>query len=175
MRGSPTSGVSITSVVWGDGTPCALSNQIYSCAIGTVGSSTAFDIKITYAVSQSAVTSTSVQQTTIAVRSNQPDLGSGAGESIHRVWGKEGNTQTNVVGYGAFWGGEMHLAFVVVLRHVVPLPSRIQACWVFGQQLKKIHKASMSVQAQIWRMEIHIIMSLQILGQTQRLRHKLII
>ena len=83
VRGSPTSGVSITSVVWGDGTPCALSNQIYSCAIGTVGSSTAFDIKITYAVSQSAVTSTSVQQTTIAVRSNQPDLGSGAGESIH--------------------------------------------------------------------------------------------
>ena len=41
----------------------------------------------------------------MAVKSNEINLGSGVGESIHRVWGKEKSFQEDVQPYGAFWAG----------------------------------------------------------------------
>ncbi|QCO20752.1 hypothetical protein C9E88_004125 [Acinetobacter cumulans] len=106
VRGATTPGVSITAVTWGAGnTACTLSNKTYSCAIGSVVLNATFDLKITYSVDQTAVASTALQQTTLAIKSDQPNPGSGVGESIHRVWGKEGNTQEKVKPYGAFWAG----------------------------------------------------------------------
>lgn len=106
VRGATTTGVSITGVTWGTSdTACTLANRTYSCAIGSLALNATFTIKITYAVAQSATVSTAVQQTTLAIKSDQPNPGSGVGESLHRVWGKEGTAQADVAPYGAFWAG----------------------------------------------------------------------
>jgi uncharacterized repeat protein (TIGR01451 family) len=106
VRGATTTGVSITGVTWGaSNTACTLAGGTYSCAIGGVALNATFEIKITYAVDQTATTSTAVQQTTLAIKSDQPNPGSGVGESLHRVWGREGATQADVQPYGAFWAG----------------------------------------------------------------------
>lgn len=106
VRGATTAGINIVAVTWGTGnTACTLSNKTYSCAIGSVALNATFDLKITYSVDQTAVASTALQQTTLAIKSDQPNPGSGVGESLHRVWGKEGATQAAVQPYGAFWPG----------------------------------------------------------------------
>lgn len=106
VRGATTAGINITGVTWGAGnTACTLSNKTYSCAIGSVALNATFNLKITYSVDQTAVASTALQQTTLAIKSDQPNPGSGVGESLHRVWGKEGSTQAAVEPYGAFWPG----------------------------------------------------------------------
>ena len=106
VRAAVKTGVTISNVTWGAAnTVCILAGEIYSCAVGTVSNGATFDLKITYAVAQNATTSASVQQTTLAVKSNEINLGSGVGESIHRVWGKEKSLQEDVQPYGAFWAG----------------------------------------------------------------------
>lgn len=106
VRGATTTGVSITGVTWGaSNTACTLAGGKYSCAIGGVALNATFEIKITYAVDQTATTSTAVQQTTLAIKSDQPNPGSGAGESIHRVWGREGSSISAPSAYDAFWVG----------------------------------------------------------------------
>ena len=106
VRAAVKTGVTISSVTWGAAnTVCISAGEIYSCAVGTVSNGATFDLKITYAVAQNATTSASVQQTTLAVKSNEINLGSGVGESIHRVWGKEKSFQEDVQPYGAFWAG----------------------------------------------------------------------
>lgn len=106
VRGATTTGVTITGVTWGAAdTVCPLTGTVYSCSVGGLSVGSTFDVKITYAVAQTATTSTSVQQTTLAVKSNQANLGSGAGESIHRVWGREGSSTSAPSAYDAFWVG----------------------------------------------------------------------
>lgn len=106
VRGATTTGVSLSSVTWGaSNTACTLSANTYSCTVGNVSNGATFNVQITYAVAQNVATATSVQQTTLAVKSDQPNMGSGVGESIHRVWGRPGSTQEAVESYGAFWPG----------------------------------------------------------------------
>ena len=106
VRRASTPGVSISSVTWGAAnTACILAGEIYSCAVGTVSNGATFDIKITYAITQSAATSISLQQTTLAIKSDQLDLGSGVGESLHRVWGRAGSSISVPSEYDAFWVG----------------------------------------------------------------------
>lgn len=107
IRGSTTTGVTITGVTWGAAnTACPLTGTVYSCSVGSLSVDATFVVKITYAVAQNATTSTSVQQTTLAVKSDQANPGSGVGESIHRVWGQPGETNSaNPTAYDAFWPG----------------------------------------------------------------------
>lgn len=105
VRAALTTGVSISQVRTASST-CTLANSIYTCNIGNVANAATFDIYVDYAVATNAPLSNATQQTTIAVFSNEVNPGSGAGESIHRVWGQPGSTQeTNPQPYDAFWAG----------------------------------------------------------------------
>lgn len=106
IRGATTPGVTITSVTWGTANEvCPLVDAVYRCSVASLAVNATFDVKITYAVALNATTSTSVQQTTLAVKSDQANPGSGVGESIHRVWGREGSSTSAPSAYDAFWVG----------------------------------------------------------------------
>ncbi len=105
VRAALTTGVSISQVRTASNT-CTLANSIYTCNIGGVANAGTFDIYVDYSVASTAPISSATQQTTIAISSNEVNPGSGVGESIHRVWGQPGSTQTtNPQAYDAFWAG----------------------------------------------------------------------
>ena len=105
VRPATTTGVTIASVTWGaSNTACNFSTPDYACTVGSVGNGGTFDIKVTYNVATTAVASTSVKQTEVRINSNEFNPGSGAGETLHKVWGAL-NQENPATEFGAFWAG----------------------------------------------------------------------
>ena len=105
VRPATTTGVTIASVTWGaSNTACNFSTPDYACTVGSVGNGGTFDIKVTYIVATTAVASTSVKQTEVRINSNEFNPGSGAGETLHKVWGAL-NQENPATEFGAFWAG----------------------------------------------------------------------
>ena len=105
IRPSTSTGITIASVTWGaSNTPCTFSSPDYTCSVGGVANNASFDITVTYNVATTATASTSVKQTEIRVKSNEFNPGSGAGETIHKVWGAL-NQENPATEFGAFWAG----------------------------------------------------------------------
>ena len=99
---APQTGVSVSSVSVVGGSACTLSGSNWNCNLGNMPNGATKQLSVTYSTASNSVLGTA-QQATVKVSSDEFNPGSGAGETLYKVWGnnKEDESTTN----GAFWVG----------------------------------------------------------------------
>lgn len=99
---APTTGVTITAMNVIDGAVCILNGNNWSCPLGNVANGATRQIAVHYNTASTSTLGTA-QQGIVKVSSDEFNPGSGAGETLYKVWGtnQQNETRTN----GAFWAG----------------------------------------------------------------------
>ncbi|MDG9788553.1 prealbumin-like fold domain-containing protein [Acinetobacter johnsonii] len=99
---APQTGVSVSSVSVVGGSACTLSGSNWNCNLGNMPNGATKQLSVTYSTASNSALGTA-QQATVKVSSDEFNPGSGAGETLYKVWGnnKEDESTTN----GAFWVG----------------------------------------------------------------------
>lgn len=99
---APQTGVSVSSVSVVGGSACTLSGSNWNCNLGNMPNGATKQLSVTYSTASNSVLGTA-QQATVKVSSDEFNPGSGAGETLYKVWGsnQENESTTN----GAFWVG----------------------------------------------------------------------
>lgn len=95
-------GVTVTSVSVLNGATCTQSGNNWSCSLGSIANGATKQLSVIY----STTTSSSLgiaQQAVVKVVSDEFNPGSGAGETLYKVWGT--NQQNEISKNGAFWVG----------------------------------------------------------------------
>lgn len=98
----PQTGVSVSSVSVVGGSVCILSGSNWNCNLGNMPNGATKQLSVTYSTASNSALGTA-QQATVKVSSDEFNPGSGAGETLYKVWGsnQENESTTN----GAFWVG----------------------------------------------------------------------
>lgn len=99
---APQTGVSVSSVSVVGGSACILSGSNWNCNLGNMPNGATKQLSVTYSTASNSALGTA-QQATVKVSSDEFNPGSGAGETLYKVWGsnQENESTTN----GAFWVG----------------------------------------------------------------------
>lgn len=99
---APQTGVSVSSVSVVGGSACTLSGSNWNCNLGNMPNGANKQLSVTYSTASNSALGTA-QQATVKVSSDEFNPGSGAGETLYKVWGsnQENESTTN----GAFWVG----------------------------------------------------------------------
>ncbi|MFW1925832.1 beta strand repeat-containing protein [Acinetobacter ursingii] len=99
---APQTGVSVSSVSVVGGSACTLSGSNWNCNLGNMPNGATKQLSVTYSTASNSALGTA-QQVTVKVSSDEFNPGSGAGETLYKVWGsnQENESTTN----GAFWVG----------------------------------------------------------------------
>ena len=99
---APQTGVSVSSVSVVGGSACTLSGSNWNCNLGNMPNGATKQLSVTYSTASNSVLGTA-QQATVKVSSDEFNPGSGAGETLYKVWGS--NQQNESTTNGAFWVG----------------------------------------------------------------------
>lgn len=99
---APQPGVTVTSVNVVGGSACTLASGQWSCPVGGVANNGNFQLNVSYSTTSTTLSGTA-QQVSIKVNSNEFNPGSGAGETLYKVWGS--NEKNEMRPNGAFWVG----------------------------------------------------------------------
>lgn len=99
---APQTGVTVTGVSVVGGGGCAQSGSNWTCPLGSVANGAIKQLSVSYSTTAASSLGTA-QQATVKVSSDEFNPGSGAGETLYKVWGsnQENESTTN----GAFWVG----------------------------------------------------------------------
>lgn len=87
----PQTGVTVTSVKVAGGSACSVIAGAWSCPVGSVANGGTFQLEVSYDTTSSAALGTAIQAD-IKVNSNEFNPGSGAGETLYKVWGSTNPT-----------------------------------------------------------------------------------
>lgn len=101
---APQSGVTVTSVNVVGGSACTLASGQWTCDVGGVANNLNFQLNVSYSTTSTTSLGTA-QQVSIKVNSNEFNPGSGAGETLYKVWGS--NEKNEIRPNGAFWVGNL--------------------------------------------------------------------
>lgn len=101
---APQSGVTVTSVNVVGGSACTLASGQWTCNVGGVANNLNFQLNVSYSTTSTTSLGTA-QQVSIKVNSNEFNPGSGAGETLYKVWGS--NEKNEIRPNGAFWVGNV--------------------------------------------------------------------
>ncbi|WP_158522019.1 SdrD B-like domain-containing protein [Moraxella osloensis] len=101
---APQSGVTVTSVNVVGGSACTLASGQWTCNVGGVANNLNFQLNVSYSTTSTTSLGTA-QQVSIKVNSNEFNPGSGAGETLYKVWGS--NEKNEIRPNGAFWVGNL--------------------------------------------------------------------
>lgn len=101
---APQSGVTVTSVNVVGGSACTLASGQWTCDVGGVANNVNFQLNVSYSTTSTTSLGTA-QQVSIKVNSNEFNPGSGAGETLYKVWGS--NEKNEIRPNGAFWVGNV--------------------------------------------------------------------
>ena len=101
---APQSGVTVTSVNVVGGSACTLASGQWTCNVGGVANNLNFQLNVSYSTTSTTSLGTA-QQVSIKVNSNEFNPGSGAGETLYKVWGS--NEENEIRPNGAFWVGNL--------------------------------------------------------------------
>lgn len=99
---APQTGVTVTGVSVVGGGVCAQSGSNWTCPLGSVANGATKQLSVSYSTTAASSTGTA-QQATVKVSSDEFNPGSGAGETLYKVWGS--NQQNESTTNGAFWVG----------------------------------------------------------------------
>lgn len=99
---APQTSVTVTGVSVVGGGGCAQSGSNWTCPLGSVANGAIKQLSVSYSTTAASSLGTA-QQATVKVSSDEFNPGSGAGETLYKVWGsnQENESTTN----GAFWVG----------------------------------------------------------------------
>lgn len=99
---APQTGVTVTGVSVVGGGVCAQSGSNWTCPLGSVANGAIKQLSVSYSTT-AAYSLGTAQQATVKVSSDEFNPGSGAGETLYKVWGS--NQQNESTTNGAFWVG----------------------------------------------------------------------
>lgn len=99
---APQTGVTVTGVSVVGGGVCAQSGSNWTCPLGSVANGAIKQLSVSYSTTAASSLGTA-QQATVKVSSDEFNPGSGAGETLYKVWGS--NQQNESTTNGAFWVG----------------------------------------------------------------------
>ena len=99
---APQTGVSVSSVSVIGGSACVQSGNNWNCDLGNMANGATKQLSVTYSTASNSALGTA-QQATVKVSSDEFNPGSGAGETLYKVWGN--NLQNESRTNGAFWVG----------------------------------------------------------------------
>ena len=99
---APQTGVSVSSVSVVGGSACTLSGSNWNCNLGNMPNGATKQLSVTYSTASNSALGTA-QQATVKVSSDEFNPGSGAGETLYKVWGS--NERDELRTNGAFWVG----------------------------------------------------------------------
>ena len=123
---APQTGVSVSSVSVVGGSACTLSGSNWNCNLGNMPNGATKQLSVTYSTASNSVLGTA-QQATVKVSSDEFNPGSGAGETLYKVWGsnQENESTTN----GAFWVGYTGTGGSTPVGAYVNQGSSLAAAW----------------------------------------------
>ncbi|RLL39206.1 DUF11 domain-containing protein [Acinetobacter cumulans] len=127
---APQTGVSVSSVSVVGGSACTLSGSNWNCNLGNMPNGATKQLSVTYSTASNSALGTA-QQATVKVSSDEFNPGSGAGETLYKVWGnnKEDESITN----GAFWVGYTGTGGNTPVGSNVDQGSSLEAAWPVSQ------------------------------------------
>lgn len=99
---APQTGVTVTGVSVVGGAVCTPSGSNWTCPLGNVANGAIKQLSVSYSTTAASSLGTA-QQATVKVSSNEFNPGSGAGETLYKVWGT--NQENEYRPNGAFWVG----------------------------------------------------------------------
>ena len=123
---APQTGVSVSSVSVVGGSACTLSGSNWNCNLGNMPNGATKQLSVTYSTASNSALGTA-QQATVKVSSDEFNPGSGAGETLYKVWGsnQENESTTN----GAFWVGYTGTGGSTPVGAYVNQGSSLAAAW----------------------------------------------
>lgn len=123
---APQTGVTVSSVSVVGGSACTLSGSNWNCNLGNMPNGATKQLSVTYSTASNSALGTA-QQATVKVSSDEFNPGSGAGETLYKVWGniKEDESITN----GAFWVGYTGTGGNTPVGDYVDQTSSLAAAW----------------------------------------------
>lgn len=127
---APQTGVSVSSVSVVGGSACTLSGSNWNCNLGSMPNGATKQLSVTYSTASNSALGTA-QQATVKVSSDEFNPGSGAGETLYKVWGsnQENESTTN----GAFWVGYEGTGGSTPVGSNVNQGSSLAAAWPSSQ------------------------------------------
>ncbi|MCZ2936116.1 hypothetical protein NYY69_00845 [Acinetobacter baumannii] len=127
---APQTGVSVSSVSVVGGSACTLSGSNWNCNLGNMPNGATKQLSVTYSTASNSALGTA-QQATVKVSSDEFNPGSGAGETLYKVWGsnQENESTTN----GAFWVGYEGTGGSTPVGSNVNQGSSLAAAWPSSQ------------------------------------------
>lgn len=127
---APQTGVTVTGVSVVGGGGCAQSGSNWTCPLGSVANGAIKQLSVSYSTTAASSLGTA-QQATVKVSSDEFNPGSGAGETLYKVWGsnQENESTTN----GAFWVGYEGTGGSTPVGSNVNQGSSLAAAWPSSQ------------------------------------------
>lgn len=123
---APQTGVSVSSVSVVGGSACTLSGSNWNCNLGNMPNGATKQLSVTYSTASNSALGTA-QQATVKVSSDEFNPGSGAGETLYKVWGS--NQQNESTTNGAFWVGYTGTGGSTPVGSNVDQGSSLAAAW----------------------------------------------
>ena len=123
---APQTGVSVSSVSVVGGSACTLSGSNWNCNLGNMPNGATKQLSVTYSTASNSALGTA-QQATVKVSSDEFNPGSGAGETLYKVWGS--NQQNESTTNGAFWVGYTGTGGSTPVGAYVNQGSSLAAAW----------------------------------------------
>lgn len=127
---APQTGVSVSSVSVIGGSACTLSGSNWNCNLGNMPNGATKQLSVTYSTASNSALGTA-QQATVKVSSEEFNPGSGAGETLYKVWGS--NEQNESTTNGAFWVGYTGTGGSTPVGSNVDQGSSLAAAWPVSQ------------------------------------------
>lgn len=127
---APQTGVTVTGVSVVGGGGCAQSGSNWTCPLGSVANGAIKQLSVSYSTTAASSLGTA-QQATVKVSSDEFNPGSGAGETLYKVWGS--NQQNESTTNGAFWVGYEGTGGSTPVGSFVNQGSLLEAAWLSSQ------------------------------------------
>ncbi|ENU70311.1 prealbumin-like fold domain-containing protein [Acinetobacter baumannii] len=127
---APQTGVTVTGVSVVGGGGCAQSGSNWTCPLGSVANGAIKQLSVSYSTTAASSLGTA-QQATVKVSSDEFNPGSGAGETLYKVWGS--NQQNESTTNGAFWVGYEGTGGSTPVGSNVNQGSSLAAAWPSSQ------------------------------------------
>lgn len=126
---APQTGVSVSSVSVIGGSACVQSGNNWNCNLGNMANGATKQLSVTYSTANSALGT--AQQATVKVSSEEFNPGSGAGETLYKVWGS--NLQNESRTNGAFWVGYTGTGGTTPVGDYVNQRTALDSAWPVSQ------------------------------------------
>ncbi len=123
---APQTGVTVTGVSVVGGGGCTKSGSNWTCPLGSVANGAIKQLSVSYSTTAASSPGTA-QQATVKVSSDEFNPGSGAGETLYKVWGS--NERDELRTNGAFWVGYTGTGGNTPVGNYVDQTSLLEAAW----------------------------------------------